>query len=323
MATLVAFLSLACGTTAAPLPPSVSPPFEYYGWVYVGYSENTRDLQRMLTYTNTAFAIAPEQVKILAPLGFKHIIFMLNETAILERLAQNENLTLPHTTESAIFYQDFLPDFRDKFFTAFRDYLQQLKNELMEAEVYDAIDVFYIADEPALHRNHYLDQEFLNQYAEEFKQVFPDKKSTMSFAQMTDPATIESRPESGPHLEPPPGLDIITVDPYFPDPIYEQAVSCDLDSIRNWLYTGNPLSNIDWAKQFDKPILVVGDAQIKAGKSPKKCHVTATYQLLQEDPEIAGVVWFIYDKEYNEMDYITGAANDPRLVELIETLEQK
>lgn len=319
----MAVFSPAIRKSATPLPPSIAPPFEYYGWVYVGYTENTHDLQRMLTYTNTAFAIAPEQAKILAPLGFKHIIFMLNESTILERLAQNANLTLPQASQTAIFYQDLLPDFREKFFTAYRDYLQQLKNELLEADVYDAIDVFYIADEPALHRNIYLDQEFLNQYADEFKQAFPDKKSTMSFAQMTDPAASQSRPESGPHLNPPLGLDIITVDPYFPDPIFEQSLSCDMEIIKNWLYAGNPLSNIDWAKQFDKTILVVGDAQIRAWQSPKDCYVTATYQLLQEDPQIAGLVWFIYDKEYNEMHYITGAANNPRLVELIENLGQK
>lgn len=314
-------MAAACAPAENPtLPPPVSPPFEYYGWVYAGYTESTYDLQRMSAYTNTAFAITPEQVKILAPLGFKHIIYMLNETAILERMAKNENLTLPQAPPTAIFYQDLLPDFREKFFTAYRDHLLQLKNELIAAGAYDAIDIYYIADEPALHRNIYLDQEFLNQYADEFKQIFPGKKDTMSFAQMTDPAAIASRPESGPHLAPPASLDIVTVDPYFPDPIFEQALSCETEIIRDWLYTGNPLSNIDWAKRFDKPILVVGDAQIKAWQPPKDCYITMTYQLLQEDPAIAGLVWFVYDKEYNEMHYITGAANQPALVKLIENL---
>jgi hypothetical protein len=86
------------------------------------------------------------------------------------------------------------------------------------------------------------------------------------------------------------------------------------------LYSENSLSNINWAKQFDKPIIVVGDAEIKAGHSPKDCYITETYHILKDDSSIAGLIWFIYDKQYNEGGYFTGAANDPALVELIENL---
>ncbi len=318
---ILSVLVTACGTAEPPpLPPPISPPFEYYGWVYVFYTDSNSDLKRMATYTNTAFATYPAQVKILSALGFKHIIYILNESIILERLTKNENLTAPNESQAAVFYQDILPDFREKFFTVYRDYLTQLKEELVMTGVYDAIDVFSIADEPALHKNVYIDQAFLDQYADVFKQVFPDKKSAIAFAEITDPAVIVTRPESGPHLAPPDSLDLIIVDPYFYDLTGEKDLPCRRDVIQDWLYSANPLSNINWAKQFNKPIIVAGDAEIKAGKSPKDCYVTETYRILQDDASIAGLVWFIYDKEYNEGGYLTGAANDPALVDLIENL---
>jgi hypothetical protein len=318
---LVSILVTACGAVEKPtLPLPIPPTFEYYGWVSVYYTESNYDLERMATYTNTAFAISPEQAEILLSLGFKHIIYMLNEATILEQATKNENLTAPNESQTAIFYQDILPDFREKFFIAYHDYLLQLKVELITAGVYDAIDVYYIADEPALHKNIYLDQAFLDQYADEFKRVFPDKKSTIAFSEITDPAAIASRPESGPHLAPPANLDIITVDPYFYDLAGEKDLPCERDVIQNWLYSENSLSNINWAKQFDKPIIVVGDAEIKAGHSPKDCYITETYHILKDDSSIAGLIWFIYDKQYNEGGYFTGAANDPALVELIENL---
>jgi hypothetical protein len=318
---MVSILVTACGTAKSPtLPPPLPSPFEYYGWVYVFYTESNYNLERMATYTNTAFATSPEQAKILSLLGFKHIIYMLNETTVLERITRNEKLTVPNESQTAFFYQDFLPDFREKFFTAYYDYLTQLKDELITASVYSAIDVFYIADEPALHKNVYIDQAFLDQYADVFKQVFPDKKSAIAFSEITDPAVITSRPESGPHLTPPASLDIIVVDPYFYDLTGEKDLPCERNVIQNWLYSGNPFSNINWAKQFGKPIIVAGDAEIKAGHSPKDCYITETYHILKDDSSIAGLIWFIYDKEYNEGGYFTGAANDPALVELIENL---
>lgn len=318
---MISVLLTACGAAKTPtLPSPISSPFEYYGWVYVFYTESNDDLERMATYTNTAFATSPEQVKILSSLGFKHIIYILNESIVLERITKNENLPAPNESQTAIFYQDFLPDFREKFFTIYHDYLTQLKDELLVAGVYDAIDVFYIADEPALHKNVYIDQAFLDQYADVFKQVFPDKKSAIAFAEITDPAAIVSRPESGPHLAPPGSLDIIIVDPYFYDLAGEKDLPCKRDVIQNWLYSENSLSNINWAKQFNKPIIVAGDAELKAGNSPKDCYITETYHILQEDSSIAGLIWFIYDKEYNEGGYFTGAANDPALVYLIENL---
>ena len=57
---LIILLATACGPVEIPtLPPPVPPPFEYYGWVSVYYTESSYDLERMSTYTNTAFAVSP------------------------------------------------------------------------------------------------------------------------------------------------------------------------------------------------------------------------------------------------------------------------
>lgn len=323
--TLISLLiaTLACGrptTSAEPLPP-VTHPFDYYGWIYFFYGETNNDLARISSYTNTAFAISPEQVKILAPFGFEHIVYMLNEQAALEIMYANEGQSMPD--DGSAFHEQIIPDYREKFFTAYRQSLAQTKDLLISAGVYGQIDQFYIADEPAFHRNVYLDQDFLNQYADEFKLVFTEKQSAIAFAATDDPQVVSARPESGPHFDPPPSLDVIMVDPYFYDFFGEVEVSCERTAIEKWLYQDNPLSNINWAKQFNKPIIVVGDAEIRGGQSAKGCHVTETYALLKDDPDIAGLIWFIYDKEYDEGGYIIGAANDPHLVEVIENLGRK
>ncbi|MBI5933239.1 MAG: hypothetical protein HY867_05990 [Chloroflexi bacterium] len=315
--------TLACGrlsTSAAPVSP-ISHPFDYYGWVYVFYDETHNDLARISSYTNTAFATSPEQVKILASFGFEQIIYILNEQAALEIMYANAGQSMPDDGDA--FHEQIIPDYREKFFEAYRQYLTQTKDLLTEADVYSRIDLFYIADEPALHRNVYVDQDFLNQYAGEFKSVFTEKKSTIAFAAIDDPQVVSARPQSGPHFDPPPSLDVVTVDPYFYDFSGEVDVPCERAAIQKWLYQDNPLSNINWAKQFHKPIIVVGDAEIRGGRSAKDCHIKGTYALLKDDPAIAGLVWFIYDKKYAEANYILGAANDPHLVEIIENLGGK
>ena len=67
----------------------------------------------------------------------------------------------------------------------------------------------------------------------------------------------------------------------------------------------------------------MGDARVLGGKPPKDCWVTETYNILREDPAIRGLIWFVYDKGYEEAGgYVRGAANDAHLVELIGRLGQ-
>ncbi|MBI5296256.1 MAG: hypothetical protein HY869_12345 [Chloroflexi bacterium] len=306
----------ACQPTVPPEPLApVEPPFTYYGWIYVGYTAESADLARIRTYTNTGFAVLPVQVQILEGRGFENIIFLFNESAILDLLWKNEGRQLPGV-DGALWYDQEIPEYRNKFFQAYRQYMQGLKDELLTAGVYNQVDIFYLADEPAMHRNIYLDQDFLDRYVAEFKQVFPDKLGAITFAQAWEPTTA-----AGSHYDPPAQLDLVILDPYFfAVELGLDEVSCDRDEIREWLYQGNSVSSIGWAKQFGKPILVAGDAQLKDGQPPKDCYLTEMYALLQEDPDIAGLLWFIYDKEYDEGGYIRGGGNDPHLVELIENL---
>ena len=300
--------------------------FDYYGWFYFSYTAEEKDLAEIASYTNTAFAHSPEQAKILKPYGFKHIFYHPSERAIIDTFWQREGREAPHAgPHGRYFYEKEIPDFREKFFAAYRQYLQQLKEDLIAAEVYNDIDVFYIADEPALHRNVYLDQAFLERYVDEFKKIFPGKKCTMAFAENWDPEN-NPYPGTGRHFKPPKNMDLLIMEAYFyPPHSPKNTVTSDRDSIKTWIYERMPSSKLNWAKQFDKPIIVVGDARLQGNVPLKDCWITETYNILKEDPAVKGIVWFLYDKDYKEESedgQITGAANDPRLVALIKGLSR-
>lgn len=327
MAILFIFMSWKGNSTgpraedAPPLAPRESS-FEFYGWFAVDYSESTESLKRIRTYTNTGFATVPFQVKILKNLGFEHIVYSLAFTdhAVLDQLEEEMSTPIPELYGIKL-YTTGIPNYREKFFALYRTKLEELKRSLEEAGSLDAIDLFYLADEPAIYRNIYLDQEFLDQIATEFKRVFRDKKTTMVFAQYPEPRDPRAV-WAGPHLAPPAVLDIVGVDPYI-DP---KKVSCDTESIRSWLYERNPATSINWAKQFGKSIIVVGDAQIRDGKALDFCYPQATFDILKIDKDVVGIIWYQYDKSYKEAsDFgeLSGAANDPGFVHMIENIGRK
>ncbi|MES2355554.1 MAG: hypothetical protein V4568_14385 [Pseudomonadota bacterium] len=301
-------------------PVSPSAFFEYYGWFYAQYglSATPNDLALVAPYTNTGFAIVPEQLPILKPYGFRHNVYSFNEAVILEILYRGDNQVMPAPDNyGVIWHENYITDFRNKFFIAYRAYMVDLKNALIANGLYATVDTFYLADEPALRRNVYLDQAFLDRLAAEFKTVFPDKKSAITFAQHAGPAY----PARGPHYNPPVTLDIVMVDPYFyvsgPG---QPVVPCNTTAIRDWLYQGNAESNIGWAKQFGKPIVVIGDGRLQGGLPLPDCHIIETYNILKADPAVKGLVWWIYDKDYTEGP-ISGGGNSPHLVDLIRRLQ--
>src|SRR3989344_3898026 len=232
---------------AAPLAPRESS-FEYYGWFAVDYSEPTEDMKRIRTYTNSGFAAQPLQAKILKELGFKHIVYAtaFTDQAVLDQLEAGMSTPIPVSYEVKL-YATGIPGYREKYFTLYRTKLEELRRSLEETGSLDAIDLFYLADEPAIQRNIYPDQEFLDRTVVEFKRVFGDKKTTMVFAQYPEPRDPRAV-WAGPHFAPPPALDIVGTDPYMDF----KKVSCDTESIRSWLYERKPATNIHWAKQFGK-----------------------------------------------------------------------
>lgn len=310
---LLAISACQASPTLEPLK-KIESPFQYYGWIYLVYDQTDNDFARISQYTNTGFAALPEQVKILKEYKFEHVIFLFNETSILEMVWKNEGKEMPTPQNGMLPYEQEIPGFREKFFAAYRDYMRKLHDALINNGTYEQVDIFYIADEPARHGNIYLDQGFLNQYAAEFKKIFPDKKSAITFAQ----AEITSQADT--YYTPPIDLDIIIVDPYFfAEQLGLEKISCEQEQIQEWLYRGNPISSIGWAKQFHKPIIVAGDGQLRSGKPQKDCYLKETYAILQNDPDVAGLIWFIYDRQYQEGD-ISGGANSPELLRLIESL---
>ncbi len=117
-------------------------------------------------------------------------------------------------------------------------------------------------------------------------------------------------------------LHIVMVDPYI-DP---QQTDCETENIRQWLYQDASASDINWASQFNKPIVVIGDAQVRDGVPLDSCYPQATFDILKSDTTIRDLVWYRFDKSYNEetsAGTISGAANSPVFVQIIESLYEK
>jgi len=309
----ILFISLlmASGSSSA-----ASGAFDYYGWFYAQYglTNAPNDLPLVAPYSNTGFAIAPQQGALLKPYAFTHNIFVFNQSAILNLAYRNAGIAMPAPNQyGVVWHADYLADFRATYFAAYRQYMSDLKSTLTANDTYKLFDTFYLVDEPALHRNIFLDQAFLDQVAADFKAYFPDKKSAIPFAQDTSAGAANYA--RGPHYNPPATLDVVIVEPYFTvSSPGRPTVACS--GVQDWLYRGNPDSNINWAKQFGKPVIVAGDARLQSGVPLPDCYITTTYNVLKADPAIKGLAWFIYDKDYVEGP-ITGGGNSAHLVSLI------
>lgn len=293
--------------------------FEYYGWLYVHYGVTSvpNDLALVAPYSNSGFALAPQQGALLKPYAFTHNVLLFNEAAILQLVYQNAGIAMPAPNQyGVIWHANYISDFRDKYFVAYHQYMNNLKKTLTNSGTYNLFDIFYLADEPALHRNVFLDQAFLNQYVADFKTYFPGKKGAIPFAQDTSPDAADYA--RGPHYNPPSALDIVDVDPFFPMHTPGQPWP-DCSNVKNWLYQWNTTSNIGWAKQFGKPIIVSGDARLQSGQPVPDCYITTTYSLLKADTAVKGLIWWLYDKDYVD-GQITGGGNSSHLVNLIANL---
>jgi hypothetical protein len=318
---LISILAGACLLIAPDKCLSASTAFEYYGWFYAQYGLTSapNDLAKVAPYSNTGFAIAPQQGALLKPYAFPHNFFLFNQSAILDIVYQNAGKSMPAPNQyGVVWHANYIPDFRNKFFAAYRQYMSDLKNTLTANGTYNTFDIFYLVDEPALHRNVFLDQAFLNQYVADFKTYFPGKKGAIPFAQDTSAGAANYA--RGLHYNPPSTLDVVIVEPYFTVSSPGQpTVACTTASIQNWLYQGNAESNVNWAKQFGKPVIVTGDGRLQGGLPLPDCYITTTYNVLKADAAIKGLVWWIYDKDYVE-GQITGGGNSSHLVNLIASL---
>lgn len=280
--------------------------FTHYG--FYSYSAGESDLADLATYTHTTFARSVEQVQLAKSYGFRDIIYEFRFEGILMELLASEGIVV---IENPLAY-DFrrIAGYATKALELYRRRLISLKSGLVAAGVLDDVGMFVLSDEPALHRNYVPDQAFLDGIENTFKSVFPDKKSTMAFAE----DRLSTDPFRGTHLLPPPTLDVITVDPYFWD-----NTSTGCDEIGRSLYATNQNSTISWALQFGKPIIVAGDAMLRSGVDPLTCYVSGTYNILKNDPRIIGLIWFIYDRVFQD-GTLMGAANSPSLVRTIKGL---
>lgn len=255
--------------------------FGYYGFFYTDYTASNHDLAQLRQWTNTGFASSMAQLEVLLAFGFERVIYSFDPYAVLPRVGVDPGS----------------PEFRARYFAALREALGGLRQALAGRGYLGRVTDFYIADEPALHRDLFKDQAFLDRYADEFKGAFPAQRLWAAFAQVLP---------SQPHLNPPPRLDGVVVDPYF----WDQGLA--VDAVSKYLYEAHPNSALNWAKQFDKPIIVAGHAMYPV----RNDLVEREYQVLRNDPAVIGLVWFIYDKTFVS----GGAGQHPALVDFIRGL---
>ena len=295
----------------ATTPPITGSGLAHYGFVYFGFNSANNDLDKLSAYTSTIVLNTHDEASLARAHGFKDIVLGETfETDVLPALMAEEGITAYATST-----YDFrtIPNYETKALSLWRQKLQAARADLASRGLLGSIGEMYISDEPALHRNYIPDQAFLDSIASIFKEVFPDTKSTMAFAEDRSASADSFR---GPHLNPPPALDFVTVDPYFWN---NTTVSCSKAAIQEYLYQTNPNSTIDWALQFGKPVWVAGDAMLRNGADPLPCYVQDTYDILKADKRISGLVWFIYNKDFGEGSLV-GAANSPTLISEIRGL---
>jgi len=76
--------------------------------------------------------------------------------------------------DGATFHKQIIPQLSEKFFKAYHQYLTQTKDLLISADVYSKLTCLHCR-RTRLHRNVYIDQDFLNQVCDEFKAVFKER----------------------------------------------------------------------------------------------------------------------------------------------------
>lgn len=287
-----------------------------YGFFYLDYTQTKNDLADLVSYTNTMFAKSPEQVSLLVSAGFKNIIYtrydFWSPSPLLKKLLISEGVTV---TEDVTTTYDFrtIPNYETKVLALYKDELLALRNELIATNTLDKISTFYIADEPALHKNYIPNQAFLENIEKTFKSVFPDKKSMIAFAEDRQ-STSSFR---GVHMNPPSTLDIVGMDPYF---LGNPIVNCSEESIKKFLFVDNANSAVNWAIQFNKPIYLIGDAMLRNGSALPDCYTQNTYNLAQREALIQGLIWYTYDTSFVEGE-LSGAANSTNLMNFIKNLK--
>ncbi|MFA5132329.1 MAG: peptidoglycan-binding protein [Candidatus Paceibacterota bacterium] len=288
--------------------PSAMP--DLYGYYYLDYNASRNDLNSLASYTNFGSAQSVEQVPLLVSKGFKNIMYVALISDSLQKLLASEGINANGGVGSTYDFRT-IPNYESKMLAVYKEDLMALKNKLAANGTLGNVTVFFTVDEPALHRNYIPNQAFLENVEKTFKTVFPDKKSTMAFAE--DPASSASFPFRGAHMNPPTTLDVVTVDPYF---FGKNTIGCSQSEIKKFLYTDNPNSTIGWAKQFGKPVYVAADAMIINGSALPECYYKETYNIVKGDSQIKGLIWFMYDSSFGD-DVSKGTSVNPSLINLI------
>ena len=118
--------------------------FRILWMVYVNYGVTSvaNDLALVAPYSNSGFALAPQQGPLLKPYAFTHNFLLFNQAAILQLVYQNAGIAMPAPNQyGVIWHANYIPDFRDKYYAAYHQYLNNLKKTLTTSGMYKLFDI--------------------------------------------------------------------------------------------------------------------------------------------------------------------------------------
>ncbi len=156
----------------------------------------------------------------------------------------------------------------------------------------------YIVDEPTLRG---WDSSLLNEAVEKVDEYFPNKTTMINFAHTT--------------LNPPQNLDWISIDPYFYPTKTEDCEQRDK-------YDSTMGSLLPWAKSFNKSIIIIGQSFERTHPltsrvlMPSSCQQNWYYETAKSEPNVIGLLWFMYGDVNTTGENIIGTNAFPEIIDL-------
>lgn len=183
------------------------------------------------------------------------------------------------------------------------------KNQLENDNSLDDLLAILVVDEPAISNGTGWTNDLLKKAIAKTKEYFPDKLTAVVF--------------NVPEITPPDNLDWIMIDPYFAPTDNTSNQGCAQKDRYDAVVTNNSL--LSWAKSFHKPIILIGESFMRTYPKegfplmPSPCQQNWYYETAKSNPEIIGLLWFMYGNA-NGPEYITGTNAFPDIINLHTTI---
>ena len=169
--------------------------------------------------------------------------------------------------------------------------------ESLSDDLIDNILAIYVIDEPVGCGDEIKNN--LQQTISITKKYFPNKPTIINFNSQL--------------INPPNNVDWIAIDPYF------NPTEGDCEQWDRFNREVTPL--MDWAKSFDKPIVLIGQSFYYRNfvdyVMPSPCQQQWYYDRALSEPQVNTLLWFVYTSWNNfpNGENIGGAENHPEIIE--------